>query len=33
VVDGLMKELGFDGRSLDTLVATAIDEPGAKAAE
>jgi uncharacterized membrane protein YqiK len=27
VIDGLMKELGFDGSSLDTLVASAVADP------
>jgi len=27
VIDGLMKELGFDGSSLDSLVASAVAEP------
>jgi hypothetical protein len=38
VIDGLMRELGFDGSSLDSLVASAVadpvpPEPPVKAAE
>lgn len=33
VIDGLMKELGFNGSSLDALVAGAAAEPERRAAE